>query len=109
MAKEFAKAFYKSKAWRRCRKAYIDKRVMIDGGMCEECHKQLGYIVHHKIKLTPKNINNPNIALNLSNLAYLCKDCHDENEAHPFVKHSKPICEFDMFGQPLPPISESDV
>ncbi len=82
---------------------------MIDGGMCEKCREQLGYIVHHKIRLTAKNINNPNITLNLKNLAYLCKTCHDEDEAHPFVKHSKPMCGFDAEGQPLPPVSETDV
>ena len=48
--------------------------------MCEECKKR-GLIVpadevHHKIKLTPENINRPEIALNWSNLVALCKDCH---------------------------------
>ena len=63
MAKEFAKAFYNSKRWKDCRRAYIAKRIAIDGGMCETCHEVPGYIVHHKIELTPDNINDPDIAL----------------------------------------------
>lgn len=35
MAKEFARAFYNSKRWKDCRRAYIAKRISIDGGMCE--------------------------------------------------------------------------
>ena len=48
--------------------------------MCEEC-KRNGKLtpaqeVHHKIKLTPANVNNPEISLNWKNLEALCKDCH---------------------------------
>ena len=32
--------------------------------------------VHHKIHLTPENINRPEVALNWRNLIALCKDCH---------------------------------
>ena len=32
--------------------------------------------MHHKIKLTPENINRPEVALNWRNLIALCKDCH---------------------------------
>ena len=39
MAKEFARAFYNSKRWKDCRRAYIAKRISIDGGMCETCMK----------------------------------------------------------------------
>ena len=35
MAREFAKKFYNSKAWRKCRATYIEHRVAVDGGMCE--------------------------------------------------------------------------
>ena len=37
-----------------------------------------GDTVHHKIHLTPKNINDPNITLNWDNLMLLCRDCHAE-------------------------------
>nr|DAY73526.1 MAG TPA: NinG protein [Caudoviricetes sp.] len=108
MAKEFAKAFYNSKAWLSCRKAYISKRTMIDGGMCETCKENPGYIVHHKIPLTPENIKNPLVALNQDNLKFDCKDCHDREEAHAFVKRGLLRCSFDADGQPVveptPPI-----
>ena len=64
MAKEFAKAFYKSREWRRCRESYIAERKAIDGGMCEICPESLGYYVPHKILLTPDNITDPAVALN---------------------------------------------
>ncbi len=38
MAKGFAKIFYNSARWKRCRDSYIQQRRIIDGGMCEECH-----------------------------------------------------------------------
>lgn len=103
MAKEFAKAFYNSKAWRECRKSYIAYRIAIDGGMCENCHNNLGYICHHIIELTPENINDPNIALNHSNLRYDCKHCHDEEDNH-FVKRAQEIVGpviFDPYGNPI--------
>lgn len=56
------------------------------GCMCERClasglivvgTKQQPLEVHHKIPLTPENINNPDITLNWDNLELLCKDCHE--------------------------------
>lgn len=78
MAKEFAKAFYKSKEWKDCRLAFIGERMAINGGMCERCHKRLGYIVHHKELLTPSNISDPMVTLCHDKLEYLCKACHDD-------------------------------
>ncbi len=74
--KPFAEKLYKSKAWQSCREAY-SKSV---GGLCEECLEkgiyEPGVIVHHKVKLTPDNIDNPEITLNWNNLQLLCRDCH---------------------------------
>ena len=81
MAKEFAKAFYSSKQWKQCRSAYIAYRQSIDGGLCESCHEVPGYIVHHKIELTPDNINDPDIALGFNNLKYDCHVCHQKENA----------------------------
>ena len=106
MAKPWAKAFYKSKAWEACRTAYIALRKKIDGGVCEVCHDALGYIVHHITPLTPQNINNPNVTLNFDNLRYDCKACHDREEAHAFVREKKLKCAFDENGQPLPPSND---
>ena len=82
MAKEWAKPFYNSKAWQRCRESYIEHRRSIDGGLCEVCGAELGYIVHHKILLTEENINDPTITLNPANLRWECKRCHDREEGH---------------------------
>lgn len=71
--REFAKSFYKSKAWKECRKSYITSV----HGLCERCGSP-GKIVHHKKTLNPKNINDVNITLNHSNLEYLCQDCHNK-------------------------------
>jgi len=77
MAKDFAKAFYDSKRWKLCRAAYI-KSV---NGLCESCLKRgkitPGKIVHHKVYLTPENINDPNISLSHELLRYDCQDCHN--------------------------------
>lgn len=55
----------------------IDNRILLDGGMCEICHGDLGCIVHHKITLTADNINDPEISLNRANLQHVCHDCHN--------------------------------
>lgn len=77
MAQEFAKPFYNSAAWRKCREAFIAERVSIDGGVCQRCGQELGYIVHHREWLTPENIINPDVALNHQNLEYVCLVCHN--------------------------------
>lgn len=82
MAKEFAKQFYQSPAWKKCRKAFISYRRSLDGGLCEICHERPGFIVHHKILLTPANINDPDVTLNFGNLQYVCLECHDRLPGH---------------------------
>lgn len=76
MAKDFAQGFYKNKAWQRCRDAYTASV----GGLCEECLREnkitAGEIVHHKIHLTPDNINDPAVSLNWDNLELVCRSCH---------------------------------
>lgn len=104
MAKEFAKAFYKSKDWLDCRLAYIAIRMMVDGGLCERCHKRLGYIVHHKELLTPSNISDPMVTLSHDMLEYLCKLCHDDEhyeEIHGKEREPDRVV-FDADGQPIP-------
>lgn len=72
MAREYAKQFYRSKAWKQCRQSYFNSK----HGLCELCFKP-GKIVHHKKYITPNNINNPHITLNHDNLQLLCQDCHN--------------------------------
>ena len=79
MAKDFAKAFYNSKAWRDCRAGFI-KSVF---GLCKnhkQCHRP-GLIVHHTERLTPEKINDPDVTLNWSKLEYLCIECHNAVDA----------------------------
>lgn len=73
MAQDFAKTFYASKEWLACRASYIQHVF----GLCERCKRQPGKILHHKIPLTPDNINNPDITLGWWNLKFVCKDCHE--------------------------------
>lgn len=34
--------------------------------------------MHHRIWLTPENINDPSVSLNFDNLELLCQDCHNK-------------------------------
>ena len=72
----FAYGFYISEAWRDCRAAFLASR----RGLCERClargEVEPATQVHHKIRLTPKNINDPSVALNFENLEALCEKCH---------------------------------
>lgn len=103
MAQEWAKPFYNSRAWKRCRESYINQRMLVDGGMCEVCHEEPIYIVHHKIKLTPVNINDPDVSLNHCMLEGNCKACHDLQDDHfiDSLNISKLNCGFDEFGNPI--------
>ena len=106
MAKEFSKKFYNSKAWLDCREGYI-KSVH---GLCNRCLKQgnivNGYIVHHKILLTPSNIDNPDITLNWNELEYLCIDCH--NKEH-MGTHKEVVREGLMFNSRGEIVKKEDV
>lgn len=84
MAREFARKFYNSKAWKKCREAYKQSV----NGLCERCLKAGKYVpgdeVHHKIYLTPENIDDPYITLSFENLELLCSSCHsiEHNEKY---------------------------
>lgn len=71
------KQFYKTKTWQRARRAYIDYRCAIDGGLCEVCHDEPGKIVHHKIWIDDITCNDPEIALNPKNFKLECQTCHN--------------------------------
>lgn len=77
MAKEYAKKFYKSKAWQKCRASFISSRVSVDGAMCQHCKNKPGYIVDHIEEISPLNINDPTITLSHDNLQFLCLSCHN--------------------------------
>lgn len=81
MSGEFAKKLYSSKRWQETRRAYGASK----GWLCERCLSEgiykPGEIVHHKIHLTPENIDNPSIALSFGNLELLCRDCHGDEHS----------------------------
>lgn len=89
MAKPFARKFYSSKAWQDCRNAYAKKA----HHLCENCLKsgiyKPGEIVHHRIEISPLNIDKPEITLNHNNLELLCRDCHKMRHEHSGIGWQK--------------------
>ena len=85
--KDYAKRLYKSKAWQRCRDNYMRSA----GGLCERCLKQglvvPGEIVHHKIYISPDNVDNPAITLNPDNLELVCRDCHAQEHSGRVMRY----------------------
>lgn len=98
MARDFSKSFYNSKEWKKQRE-YILRR---DSYLCVLCG-QPAEEVHHKIYLTPENINNPMISLHESNLISLCGDCHKKIHAKDQIngKNVLPLITFDEEGNPI--------
>ena len=85
-AEQFALRFYSSEAWKKCRSEFKKSK----GRLCDCClargilnagSKDNPLQVHHKIKLTQENINDPEITLNWDNLELLCQQCHIERHA----------------------------
>lgn len=74
--KKWAEKFYKGKAWRRARLAYLIKKNYV----CERCGLH-ATLVHHRIYLNESNINEPSIALDEKNFEALCDRCH-QHEHH---------------------------
>ena len=76
MSREFAYGLYHSREWAHVREQALRR----DHYLCQRC-LSLGrvtpaVIVHHVVHLTPANINDSRIALDLGNLTCLCRDCH---------------------------------
>jgi len=80
VARSFSIKFYNSKTWEKCREAFKRSRY----GICERCGMP-GEEVHHKIYLSPDNINDPYITLSWDNLELLCMSCHTKEH---MSKHS---------------------
>ena len=75
MARDFAKQFYNSSAWKKARMMCLSK----NHGICQRCGKTFpskDLIIHHRVHLTPDNINDPEITLNQNNLECICWSCH---------------------------------
>jgi len=104
MAREFAKAFYDSAAWHKCRRSFIAMRRSLDGGLCEDCREKPGRIVHHIVNINENNIHDPDVTLNHHNLRYVCQTCHDTVE-HCYGRQKVPDeieYFFDENGNPVP-------
>lgn len=71
MAKDYAKKFYKSAAWRQCKDGYLKTQDYI----CERCNGP-AKIVHHKRYIDSNSINDSTVTLAWDNLEALCQDCH---------------------------------
>lgn len=88
-------AFYHSKAWRDL--SYL---LRLKSGKCQRCGriadmKQLH--AHHKVLLTPSNVNDVSISLNPDYIEILCNSCHDEEhnrfgytEHHIYIIYGAP-------------------
>ena len=102
--KPWAESFYASKLWEETRTAYLAHV----HGLCERCLKDgaavPAKIVHHKVYLTPRNINDPNITLCFDNLEALCQDCHNrEHHRKERVRRYR----VDAAGRVIPPIQKT--
>ena len=71
MAQPWAKPFYSSPQWGDARRAALIR----DRFTCQRCGARAEE-VHHLTELSPTNINDVNITLNLDNLQSLCHECH---------------------------------
>lgn len=90
--KPYARHFYNSRQWVKCRDSYIKKV----HGLCERCSSG-GKVVHHKEYITPNNIHDHNITLNHDNLELLCQDCHNK-EHHSTEDSTRDDVTFDSEG-----------
>lgn len=93
MAKDWAKSFYTSNRWIQCRTGYMSQPEV--NYVCERCGG-VATICHHKIWLTPDNIQDPDIALNWDNLFACCQDCH--NYFHQSTSATRDGLAFDKKG-----------
>lgn len=74
--KDYARAFYLSRAWEQTRAAYMAYR----HGICERCGRP-ARIVHHREYIRPETINDPSVTLDWANLEALCQECHNREHS----------------------------
>lgn len=79
-ARNYARKFYNSGAWKKRRKAYRQAHPL-----CERCLAKGIYTeatcVHHKIHINEKNYTDPNILFGDDNLEALCDLCHSKEHS----------------------------
>jgi len=98
MAQDFSRQLYVSKAWRDLRFNLIVER----GPVCQQCGKVMldisKLIAHHRIALSPANINNLDVVLNKNNIHLICFLCHNAvHKRYGYNQHNVYI----VYGSPL--------
>jgi hypothetical protein len=98
MAQDFAKRLYTSTPWINLRFNLIIER----GPKCQRCKRVIvdtsKLIGHHKIPLTPNNINDIKVTLNKDNVELICFKCHNvEHKRYGSNHHNVYI----VYGSPL--------
>ena len=113
MPREFAKKFYQSAKWRKCRGDYVKSRQLTDGGLCEICRHRPGEEVHHVKELTAENIADPRIALNSDNLKFICRECHfrtrDDNFGRFMPQFETTVGAYFDFGNSAPVLKQQKI
>ena len=97
--------FYRSKAWQNLLRKIKSERLNQDGNIiCEYCGKPIvkkfDCIGHHKIALTPQNVNDVNVSLNSENVALVHHSCHNTIHRNKFFNyHDRKV--YIVYGPPL--------
>lgn len=84
MARDFSRHIYHSARWQGIQSLAMQRTEttvgMVPPNMCERCYQhgliKPAKVVHHITWITPENVDDPSVTLNLDNLMRLCQDCH---------------------------------
>ena len=76
--------------------------LQLNGPICQQCSKVMidtsKLIGHHKIALSPANIDNLDVTLNKDNVELICNRCHDAvHKRYGYNQHNVYI----VYGSPL--------
>lgn len=93
------KSFYASDKWQTLRLNLINER----GNRCEHCKEIIArsrdLIGHHKIELTPENVQDHMISLNPELIEIVCFDCHNKEHKRFGYQGDKEV--YIVYGPPL--------
>lgn len=93
------KQFYATDEWNCFRLNLINERKNI----CEHCGNRIAksrdIIGHHKVELTPENVNDHNISLNPELVEIVCFDCHNKEHRRFGYQGKKEV--YLVYGPPL--------
>lgn len=95
MAHDYARGFYASQAWLKCRAAFMQSK----NYCCERCGA-VAVIAHHIKHINPQNITDVNITLNWDNLLACCHDCHAA--IHGYDQVCREDVQFNEHGELVP-------